>query len=105
MSVGGTVASLVGGGFVGVLTAMTLVLENVKCSEEWGSVLLETVGWGVCAGGVGSLVRSRPDIIIKRYLILMFLLPTDRLGARGDNSADAILEENTSGTTGRQQVE
>ncbi|KDR66176.1 hypothetical protein GALMADRAFT_81162 [Galerina marginata CBS 339.88] len=59
MSFGGTVASIVGGGVVGTLVGVTLVLENAKCSEGWSHILFESVCWGMCWGGFGSLVS--PD--------------------------------------------
>ncbi|KAF8966823.1 integral membrane protein DUF92-domain-containing protein [Flammula alnicola] len=58
MSVGGTVASVVGGGLIGVLVGTTLMLENARCFEDWKLVLFESVGWGMFGGGFGSLVDS-----------------------------------------------
>ncbi|TFK35853.1 integral membrane family protein [Crucibulum laeve] len=55
MSVGGTIASVVGGLIVGALVGGTLVLENAACGV---GVLVETVGWGMAAGGIGSLVSD-----------------------------------------------
>lgn len=57
MSVGGTLASILGGAVVGVLMASTLIFENVRCREDWGSVTLSLVFWGAFAGFFGSLVR------------------------------------------------
>ncbi len=55
MSVGGTIASVVGGAIVGLLAGVTLLLENKGCSA--GNVV-ESVGWGIFGGGFGSLVDS-----------------------------------------------
>ncbi|TFK23913.1 hypothetical protein FA15DRAFT_704992 [Coprinopsis marcescibilis] len=54
----GTMASVIGGGIVGLVTGLSLGLENVKCAANGGGVLLETIGWGMFAGGFGSLVDS-----------------------------------------------
>ncbi|KAF8152309.1 integral membrane protein DUF92-domain-containing protein [Crassisporium funariophilum] len=58
MSVGGTVASVIGGGIMGTLVAISLIVENLKCSEGWRGILIESIGWGMFAGGFGSLVDS-----------------------------------------------
>lgn len=57
MSIGGTVASIAGGGIIGALMGTTLIVENAKCSAGWGRILFECVGWGMFGGGFGSLVR------------------------------------------------
>jgi uncharacterized membrane protein len=57
MSAAGTLASILGGAAVGVLMASTLVLENARCRQAWGSVMLSLVLWGAFAGFFGSLVR------------------------------------------------
>ena len=55
----GTIASIVGGALVGLLTGITLILENAQCSREAaGYLLFETVAWGMFAGLFGSLVDS-----------------------------------------------
>ena len=54
MSVGGTVASVAGGAFVGALTGVTLILENRSCVAN---VLGECISLGALFGGLGSLVR------------------------------------------------
>lgn len=56
ISVGGTLASLLGGVLVGVLMGVTLVLENVRCREAWGAVVVSTAIWGGFAGFFGSMV-------------------------------------------------
>ncbi|EKM77260.1 hypothetical protein AGABI1DRAFT_115410 [Agaricus bisporus var. burnettii JB137-S8] len=58
MSVGGTLASLLGGAAVGVLMASTLVVENVRCREAWSSVTLSLIVGGALAGFLGSLIDS-----------------------------------------------
>jgi len=56
MTVGGTLASLVGGALAGVLMAVTLLLENERCRDTWSSVLLSIISWGAFSGLFGSLV-------------------------------------------------
>jgi hypothetical protein len=46
----------VGGGFVGILVGVMMVLENARCAAEWSRILFESVAWGMCGGGFGSLV-------------------------------------------------
>ena len=55
----GTIASIVGGALVGVLTGITLILENAQCRREAAEYLLfDTLTWGMFAGLFGSLVDS-----------------------------------------------
>ena len=55
----GTIASIVGGALVGLLTGITVILENAQCSREAaGYLLFEVVAWGMFAGLFGSLVDS-----------------------------------------------
>ena len=55
----GTIASIIGGALVGVVTGITLILENAQCRREAGGYLLfETIGWGIFSGLFGSLVDS-----------------------------------------------
>ena len=55
----GTIASIIGGSLVGLLTGITLILENAQCRREAaGYLLFETVAWGMFAGLFGSLVDS-----------------------------------------------
>ena len=55
----GTIASVAGGALVGLLTGITLILENAQCRREAaGYLLFETVAWGMFAGLFGSLVDS-----------------------------------------------
>ena len=59
ISLMGTIASIVGGALVGVVTGITLILENAQCRREAGGYLLfETIGWGIFSGLFGSLVDS-----------------------------------------------
>ena len=59
ISIIGTTASVVGGALVGLLTGITLILENAQCRREAaGYLLFETVAWGMFAGLFGSLVDS-----------------------------------------------
>ena len=57
MSIGGTVASVVGGAFVGLVMGLCLVLENSKCAVNASGVLVDTIAWGCIGGGFGSLAR------------------------------------------------
>lgn len=65
MSVGGTLASLLGGAAVGVLMASTLVVENVRCREAWSSVTFSLIVGGALAGFLGSLVRHAVRLDVK----------------------------------------
>lgn len=60
MSIGGTLASVVGGALVGLVMGVTLVLENAKCALQPGprGVLVETIVWGMVGGGFGSMLDS-----------------------------------------------
>jgi uncharacterized membrane protein len=56
VSVGGTLASLVGGGLVGLVVGAGLALEN---RDACGIAVVGTcVGYGFLGGGLGSLVRE-----------------------------------------------
>jgi uncharacterized membrane protein len=57
VTVFGTVMSVVGGGLIGFLIGITLIVENKWCADEWQITLVDTVLWGLIAGGFGSLVR------------------------------------------------
>lgn len=60
MSIGGTIASVVGGAIVGLVMGATLLLENTRCASNYGAcaVLVETILWGMFGGGFGSLFDS-----------------------------------------------
>jgi uncharacterized membrane protein len=77
ISVGGTLGSIAGGGFIGILVGVTMVIENGRCSGEWSRVLFESVAWGMCGGGIGSLVRYR--------VVLLLGIEAD------DNQVDSLL--------------
>ena len=56
----GTLASIAGGAFMGLVIAVTLMCENVKCRSEWVSVLFPCLLWGTFGGFFGSIVRIPP---------------------------------------------
>ena len=59
ISLVGTVASIAGGAFVGLLAGITLLLENAQCRHGAARYLLfETISWGMFAGLFGSIVDS-----------------------------------------------
>jgi hypothetical protein len=70
MSLGGTLASLMGGGIVGLAIATSLILENTKCREQWLTILVDLLFWGTIAGGLGSLVSSSAIAIQSQYNII-----------------------------------
>ncbi|KIK71196.1 hypothetical protein GYMLUDRAFT_235552 [Collybiopsis luxurians FD-317 M1] len=58
VSVGGTLASVVGGIIMGFTMSVCLIIESSRCQESWTSVFLSMVCWGAIGGGTGSLVDS-----------------------------------------------
>ncbi|KAG6373576.1 integral membrane protein DUF92-domain-containing protein [Boletus reticuloceps] len=58
ISLGGTIASAIGGCIVGLAQFVSLVVENSVCRAEWTSLLLTLVGWGTAAGILGSMLDS-----------------------------------------------
>ena len=56
MSVGGTLASILGGLIMGATLFACLVVESSKCREGWIDIMIPLLGWGAAAGGLGSLV-------------------------------------------------
>lgn len=54
MSLGGTLASIVGGAIVGSLMGISLIVENAHCSPK--EVLTTMIVLGMLGGGIGSLV-------------------------------------------------
>ena len=56
ISVGGTIASGIGGLIVGLTQFACLVVENSVCRAEWTTLLPALMGWGVAAGIFGSMV-------------------------------------------------
>lgn len=69
ISVGGTIASAIGGCIVGLVQFVSLIVENSACRAEWTSLLPTLIGWGSAAGILGSMVcilplsvTSSPDV-------------------------------------------
>lgn len=56
MSVGGTLASVIGGAVMGLTMSVCLILESSQCRETWMSNVLTTTLLGAISGGTGSLV-------------------------------------------------
>ena len=57
MSVLGTTVSVLGGGFIGLTFVIDLLAESSACrTSAWGWAP-GIIGWGLLAGGLGSLVR------------------------------------------------
>ena len=59
ISVGGTIASGIGGCIVGLVQFASLVVENSVCRAEWTGLLPTLIGWGFAAGIFGSMVGAR----------------------------------------------
>ena len=59
ISVGGTIASGIGGCIVGLVQFVSLVVENSVCRAEWTRLLPTLIGWGSAAGIFGSTVCDR----------------------------------------------
>ncbi|KAF8634316.1 hypothetical protein AX15_000977 [Amanita polypyramis BW_CC] len=55
ISAGGTMWSIIGGALVGSVMGVSLIVENGACDR---GIVVECVGWGAVAGGVGSVVDS-----------------------------------------------
>lgn len=60
MSVTGTLASLFGGLFMGLVLAVSLLIQVPACRSQFYDVILALSMWGAIAGGLGSLVRNMP---------------------------------------------
>ncbi|KAG1722315.1 integral membrane protein DUF92-domain-containing protein [Suillus lakei] len=58
VSLGGTLASLVGGLSMGITMFISLIVENTHCKSSWMSILPSLVFWGGVAGAGGSLLDS-----------------------------------------------
>jgi len=65
ISLAGTIASIVGGAFVGLTMGVSLIIENKRCD---GSVLMECVVWGGAAGGIGSMIDSAMGAVLQKTL-------------------------------------
>ncbi|KAE9410906.1 hypothetical protein BT96DRAFT_961594 [Gymnopus androsaceus JB14] len=57
MSLGGTLASVVGGTIMGLTTGACLILESSKCRETWMPIVLTMTLFGAIGGGAGSLTK------------------------------------------------
>ncbi|KAF9242790.1 integral membrane protein DUF92-domain-containing protein [Melanogaster broomeanus] len=66
ISVGGTLASIIGGGVVGLTQFTSLALENRVCKAEWSNLLPSLIGWGMAAGVFGSLLDSLLGATLQR---------------------------------------
>jgi len=62
ISIGGTLASLIGGAVMGLVTAASLVLDRASCSEH----IVDLVLWGMLAGVGGSAVDSLLGATVQR---------------------------------------
>ncbi|KAJ7068511.1 integral membrane protein DUF92-domain-containing protein, partial [Mycena amicta] len=58
VSVGGTLASLVGGVTMGLIMSICLILENSACRSSWLSVSRDLLVWGAIGGLGGSGLDS-----------------------------------------------
>lgn len=56
MSLGGTLASILGGLIMGATMLACLLVESSKCREGWTDITISLLVWGAAAGGFGSLV-------------------------------------------------
>ncbi|KAN0078251.1 Integral membrane protein DUF92 domain containing protein [Tylopilus felleus] len=66
ISVGGTIASAIGGCIVGLAQFVSLVLENTACRAEWTILLPTLIGWGSAAGVLGSMLDSLLGATLQR---------------------------------------
>ncbi|KAJ7639063.1 integral membrane protein DUF92-domain-containing protein [Roridomyces roridus] len=69
VSVGGTLASLIGGLTIGAMMSICLVLENAGCRSAWFTTFRDFVLWGGLGGFGGSFLDSLlgATIQITRY--------------------------------------
>lgn len=58
ISLGGTIASVIGGCVVGLTLFVSLVMENTVCRAEWMDILPPLMFWGMASGALGSLLDS-----------------------------------------------
>ncbi|KAG9312607.1 integral membrane protein DUF92-domain-containing protein [Chiua virens] len=66
ISVGGTLASAVGGCIIGLTQFASLVVENSVCRAEWATLLPTLLGWGGAAGILGSMLDSLLGATLQR---------------------------------------
>ncbi|KIJ67257.1 hypothetical protein HYDPIDRAFT_84225 [Hydnomerulius pinastri MD-312] len=66
ISVGGTLASAIGGSIVGLTQFGSLIAENSACRAEWTVLLPQLIGWGTAAGIVGSMLDSLLGATVQR---------------------------------------
>ncbi|KAF9221042.1 hypothetical protein BS17DRAFT_712320 [Gyrodon lividus] len=66
ISVGGTLASAIGGCVVGLTQFTSLVVENSACRTEWTNLLPSLIGWGMAAGIIGSMLDSLLGATLQR---------------------------------------
>lgn len=52
----GTAVSFLGGIVIGLVIAITLLVQSSACRREPVALLIDLCGWGFVAGGLGSLV-------------------------------------------------
>jgi Integral membrane protein DUF92 len=69
ISVLGTTVSVLGGGFIGLTFVTDLIAEGPACRATVWDWAPGIIGWGLLAGGLGSLVRSLRSIQYDRLLI------------------------------------
>ncbi|KAF4572495.1 TMEM19 family protein [Pleurotus pulmonarius] len=68
ISLGGTLASIIGGAVMGVTMAASVVLQNSACATNWFALAAECIFWGVVGGGGGSMVDSFLGATIQRTI-------------------------------------
>ncbi|KAF8530120.1 integral membrane protein DUF92-domain-containing protein [Hysterangium stoloniferum] len=66
MSLVGTVASFIGGGIIGVTSAISILFQSSACRAQPVSLLMTLGGWGILGGGIGSLLDSIMGATIQR---------------------------------------
>lgn len=100
ISVGGTIASGVGGCIVGLSQFVSLVVENSVCRAEWASLLPTLMGWGTAAGILGSMVCIVSSLSYHDHHTIIGP-GLARFPPRGDLAAYALLFGQEMGSPGR----